>query len=203
MAKYILPKGHLSWSQLQLWNSNKDRYIREYFAGGKRLDTKYLRFGKGIAQMIEDGNYKDVLPDLIVYDKPEFKIETEINGVPILSFIDSYDPTFHVFREYKTGKHPWTQAKVQKHGQLVFYAVALKRITGLVPWECHLDWIETKDTVRESGGLWKDEKVLSLTGKIKSFRRVFSEVEIRRMEDLIEKTAKEIDEAYKHFISEL
>jgi len=203
MGKYLLPKAHLSWSQLQVWNSNKERYIREYFAGGKRLDTKYLRFGKGIAGMIEDGTYTSVLPDLIVYDKPEYQINTEIRGVPILSFIDSYDPTFHKFREYKTGKNPWTQAQVQKHGQLVFYAVALRAETGLKPWECHMDWIETRDESKEPHSFWKNEKTLALTGKIKTFRREFSDVELERMEALIEKTAKEIDEAYRKFISEL
>ena len=52
--KLILPKGYLSWSQMSCWISNKDRYVREYFDDGARLDTRYLRFGGQFAKMIED-----------------------------------------------------------------------------------------------------------------------------------------------------
>jgi len=202
--KLILPKPHISWSQLSCWISNPVRYRKEYFEAGDKLDTKYLRFGKGIAGLIEEGKHTELLPDLIVCDTPEFEIKTDVLGVPILSYIDSYDSVNNVFREYKTGKIPWTQAKVIKHGQLKFYAVALKHSIGKTPEYCDLDWIETKEGSLEVDDFWrKNEKQIQITGKIKSFHHEFSEKEIENMEKLIVKSAKEISKAYQEFINEI
>ncbi len=209
--KLIMPKKHLSWSQLSCWLSNPNRYRKEYFEAGDKLDTKYLRFGKGIAELVEKGLHKTLLPDLVVYDKPEFKIETTVLGVPILSYLDSYDSNKNVFREYKTGKKDknnksaWDQAKVIKHGQLVFYATALKHSCGKIPEYCDLDWIETKEKgsqIEEVGGL-QNEETIHVTGRIMSFHREFDEREIEKMENLIVKVATEISEAYKAFINEI
>lgn len=200
----LLPKPHLSWSAMSCWNSSKARFRREYFECGKKLDTKYLRFGKGIAELIENGKYKELLPDLVVYKVSEYEIRTKIKGVPILSYIDDYDPDKNVFREKKTGKIPWTQAKVIRHGQLLFYATALKHSIGKMPEYCDLDWIETRDGAIEVDDFWREnEKIVQVTGKIKSFHREFDEREIEKMEDTIVKAATEISEAYKLFINEI
>jgi hypothetical protein len=204
MDKLILPTGYLSWSQMNCWMSSKERYRREYFEHGSKLNTKALRFGKGIAEMIEDDKYKELLPDLIVYDTREFEIRTEVNGVPILSYLDDYDSVNNVFREKKTGKIPWTQAKVQKHDQLTFYATALKHSTGKTPEYCDLDWIETKDEKVEKIDFWhENENQINVTGKIKSFHREFDEREIERMEEIIRHSAEQISEAYQRFIKEI
>ena len=44
---------------------------------------------------------------------------------------------------------------------------------------------------------------ISESGKIKSFRREFDEREIKKMEDKIVKTAKEISDAYISFLNEI
>jgi len=209
--KLILPRHHLSWSAMNCWISSPARFRREYFECGKKLDTKYLRFGKGIAEMIENGTYKELLPDLEVYPVSEHEIRTTIRGVPILSYLDDYDPENNIFREKKTGKKsktgkpPWTQAKVIKHGQLVFYATALKHSVGKMPEYCHLDWIETREKTKdEVDDFWREnEKALQVTGVVKSFYREFDEREVEKMEDLIEKSAWEISEAYQDFLKEI
>lgn len=207
--KLVLPKPHLSYSQMSCWLSNPVRYRKEYFEAGDKLDTKYLRFGKGIAELIEKGMHKELIPDLIVYDKPEFKIETNVLGVPILSYLDSYDSLNNVFLEYKTGIVPWTKAKVLKHGQLVFYATALKHSCGKIPEYCDLQWIETKEKYTDSevgeeheGGLHND-KVIQVTGRVQTFHKNFHEIEIEKMEQQIVKVANEISEAYLKFILEI
>lgn len=200
----LLPKVHLSWTQLNTWMTNPDRYKRETFEGGKKLDTKFLRFGKDIATLIEDGKHKDLLPDLEVYDTPEHEIRIEIAGIPILAYLDSYCSKTNNFREYKTGTIPWTQSKVQKHDQLVFYATALKWSTGKTPEFCDLDWIETKEYHEPTTDFWREGgKIIGVTGRIKSFHREFDEREINRMEQLIIRTATEISEAYIKYINEL
>jgi len=204
MEKLILPKPHLSWSQLSCWLSNPTRYRKEYFEAGEKLDTKYLRFGKGIAELVEKGLHKELLPDLVVYDTPEFEIKTEVLGVPILSYLDSYDSKENVFREYKTGKIPWTKQRVFKTGQLLFYATALKHSCGKIPEYCDLDWIETKEGSIEVEDFWRsNEKQINTTGIIKSFHRPFDEREIEKMENLIVKVAGEISTAYQEFLKEI
>jgi len=204
MDKLILPKPHLSWSAINCWMSNPERFRREYFENSDKLDTKYLRFGKGIAKMIEDGQHKELLPDLVVYNKPEFEIRCTVMGVPMLAYLDSYDSVNNVFREYKTGKHPWTQSKVQKHDQLTLYATMLKQLTGKMPEYCDLDWIETKDGVSEVEDFWRtNEKTINVTGRVVSFHREFDEREVDRMESLIQKAAEEISDAYQEFIKEI
>jgi len=208
--KLILPKPYISWSQLSCWLSNPTRYRREYFEDGKKLDTKYLSFGKNIATLIENGQHKELLPDLQCYDTPEYEIKTLVAGVPILSFLDSYNKVAtievpaNVFREYKTGKVPWDRARVAKHDQLVFYATALKWSQGAMPEYCDLDWIETKETQGESVDFWREgDKIVYITGRIVSFHREFDEREIERMEDLITKVAWEISDAYQDYLKEI
>lgn len=204
MSKFILPRPHLSWSSIDCWNRSPERFRREYFENGKKLDTKYLRFGSGIGKLVENGKHKELLPDLIVYKEVEFEIRCEIMGVPMLMYLDSYDPEMNVFTEMKTGKIPWTQAKVQKHDQLVVYAAGIKCLTGKIPEYCDLHWIETREGGGEVQDFWRsNEKDVNVTGKIVTFRREFDEREIDRMEFVIQKAAEEISEAYQEFIKEI
>jgi hypothetical protein len=190
---------------MSCWINSPARFRREYFECGKKLDSKYLRFGKGIAELIESGKHKELLPELIVYEVREFEIVTNICGVPVLSFIDDYDPVNNVFREKKTGKIPWDMARVIKHGQLTFYATALKHSVGKIPEYCHLDWVQSKEVNDESiEDFWRtNEKTIQVTGLIKSFCRKFHPIEIERMEKLIVKSANEISDAYKNFLREI
>ena len=202
--KLVLPKKHLSWSSINCWMTNPERFRREYFENSEKLDTKYLRFGKGIAELIEKGLHKELLPDLPVYSNPEYKLQCDVMGVPVLGFIDSYEPAENVFLEYKTGKNPWTQAKVQKHDQLTLYATMLKVLTGKMPAYCDLVWIETKEGSIEVEDFWRtNEKQINLTGKMVVFRREFDEREIDRMEFIVQKAAEEISDAYQKFIEEI
>jgi len=204
--KLILPRAYISWSQLNCWETNPVRYRKEYFENGPRLESKYLSFGKKVHELIENDKHKDILPDLVVYPVRELEIRCDVLGVPVLAYIDSYDPIENVFRDTKTGTVPWDKAKVIKHGQLPFYAVAIKCHTGKAPEYCHLDWLQSK----EGGGdkpsvdFWRTgESDLMLTGYMKSFQRDFSEIELEKMENRIVKVAQEISEAYQLFLKEI
>lgn len=228
--KIILPKGYLSWTQISCWLSNPNRYIREYFKGGNKLDTKYLRYGKTIAEIIEELTYNPELKkdpewvkkrfnldiederiqlffeNLVVYDIPEYEIKCDVMGVPVLSYLDSYKVEENLFNEYKTGKIAWTRSKVQKHDQLTFYATALKWSIGKIPEYCDLLWIETEDgEKKEFSGLHNGnpEKTVNITGRIISFHRVFDEREIERMENLIFRCAVEISNAYVSYLQDI
>jgi hypothetical protein len=155
--------------------------------------------------LIEEGKHHALLPDLETYDTPEHKIEVRVKHIiPCLSFLDSYDSKLNIFREYKTGKIPWTKVKVQKHDQLVFYATTLKWSTGKMPEYCDLDWIETKESQEETVDFWRENnKIINVTGRIISFHREFDEREIERMEELIVKVAWEISDSYQSYLAEI
>lgn len=204
--KLILPRLHLSASQMECFIKSPARYRKEYFENGPRLTSKYLSFGKKVHELIENDRYKDVLPDLVVYDIRELKIKCDVLGVPTLSYIDSYDPINNVFRDTKTGIVPWDKARVIKLNQLLFYAVVLKHKFGKIPEYCHLDWIQSKEVKIETEveDFWRtNETELNITGKLLSFHRNFDEREICRMEQLIVRTAQEISEAYINFLKEI
>lgn len=197
---------YLSWSQYDLYRRNPEQYAKQYFLGEKGVDTQYTRYGSKIAKLIEDGKVHDVLPDLTVYHICEHKLYTDIDGYPLLGYIDSYDPETNTFREYKTGKVPWNILKVYKHGQLLFYAIMLRRITGNMPTHCHLDWIDTKDDTTEittsevfPGFSTGGEEYVNITGRITSFKREFDERELDKMEREIMEVIEKIKQDYQKY----
>lgn len=202
----LLPRGYLSYSQWQCWKSSPARYRREYFEKSSKLDTKYLRFGSAVAKMIEDGTHHDLLPGLPVYDKREYEFDEVLTkggfSVRILGRLDGFDEPFGVIGEYKTGKIPWSAAKVQKHEQFPFYASGIRLKLGWMPSKGILQWIETLDSPKDDGMLGQDSKVLA-TGRIETFERTFDERELERIEVDMVTVALEIQEAYISYLSEL
>jgi len=228
--KLILPKTYLSWSQMNCWMTNPARYVKEYFEAGEKLDTRYLRFGSQFSKMVEelceimkripnrhlaiqelkkeypmDENMESVLMELDIEGISEFEIRAKVRGiVPILAFLDKYVERNGAIQEYKTGLAPWTLAKVQKHDQLPFYGVGLKAVGKKLPEYADLHWIETKETEQERVDFWRDgAKIISATGRIKTFHREFDEREFERMEDLIIRVAWEISDAYQEHLAQI
>lgn len=201
----LLPKGYLSWSQLNKFESSPNSYIKEYIEKGQKFDNAEMRFGKKIAKMIEDGSYKSLIPDLPVLGYPEFKIQHSfIRGIPILAYMDDFDPFSNnlVFNEYKTGVEPWTQARTEKHGQLKFYACALRSI----PYNraradtitANLVWLETSKKPKLGLNVSND---IYLTGKMKTFTKTFSAFELDEMENRIYTVAHRISKVYQDYLN--
>ena len=237
----MLPKGYLSWSQVSCWISNKQRYITEYFEDGKKLDTRYLRFGGQFSKMVErlceimngvhdryvaiqdlkleypmDQNMESVLMELDIEGTSEFQIGNsgregdnhpvvKVRGiVPILCYLDKYVERTGGIQEYKTGLVEWTMAKVIKHDQLPFYGVGLRACGRKLPEYADLHWVGTKETQQEQVDFWRDGvKLISATGKIKTFHREFDAREFDRMEELIIKVAWEISDAYQDHLASI
>lgn len=210
--------------------TSKDRYVREYFEAGDRLDTRYLRFGSKFSKMVEklcelmvtipdrmtaikklaeeypmDENMEAVLMELDIEGQSEFEIRCKVRGlVPTLAFLDKYRDRDGSIGEYKTGLGEWTLAKVQKHDQLTFYGVSLKWCGKPLPAYADLTWIQTKEVEQEKVDFWRDgEKTILATGKIKSFHREFDEREFARMEEDIIRIAWEISDAYQDHLSNI
>ena len=164
--KYNLPKGYISWSQMSLFLRSPAEYQRVYIEGEQGFQSDYMDFGREFAEALEGNKsdrkdidiMKEMLPD---YPKREFKIEVEFDGIKLLGVLDGWDPRKLKIGEVKTSKNGWTQAKVDKHGQLLFYALCVWLKYKKIP-KVSLHWVET---ARDDYGN------LMLTGKFKNFKR--------------------------------
>ena len=201
--KYIqLPKGYLSYSQIQLWKSDKKRYIELYFNNRNelRLSNSGLEYGKIVAEALEQSNETgDLLTDaaislIVKYDLRDQEIRTEIKTkyghIGVLGRPDTMDSATKAFREYKTGRVKWTSNKAQKHPQMIFYAMLIYIAHGVALKEAYLDWIETEET----------PEGVKPTGRLETFHVTFTFQEILECIAMTSRVAKEIEIAWASHI---
>lgn len=192
------------------------RMVEELGEIMKKIPDRALAIDELAKEFPMDENMQTVLMELDVRGISEYQIGNtgraddktpvcKIRGqVPVLAFLDKYRDFEKGIGEYKTGLVPWTLAKVQKHDQLVYYAVSLKWAGQPLPTHADLDWIETREHEEERVDFWRDgAKIIKATGRIKSFHREFDEREFERMEELIIRVAFEISDAYQDHLSQL
>lgn len=191
--KPLLP-CRLSWSSLSTWEKSKTEFYKRYILKEPIFETKELKFGKWFAQEIEkpisqDETIELIRPLLGNYICHEHKVETSIitpiGVVPIISYLDAYDPGIG---EYKTGKTPWTQKRVDEHGQLDFYNL----VKG-VPMKTTLYWVQTENDTNGN---------IRLTGKVQKFDRIITNKDIENMRGRLIKAAVEIHDYYQEIIKE-
>ncbi len=197
--KYIqLPKGYISYSQMVLWENDPKRYAEIYFDGRDelRVSNSGMEYGKVIATALEHGaDTGEVVADTAMFLLPKYDLadeeivadmKTKDGWIQLLGRPDTRDSKTCAFREYKTGKGAWTQAKAQKHIQMQFYAMLIYVKFGKILREAYLDWIETVE----------EEGVIKPTGRVESFKVVFTLSDILNMMARVSRVAKEIEVAY-------
>ncbi len=200
---FNLPRGYLSYSAWNLWNTNKEEFRKRYYEGKPSINTPETIFGKKIAKRLEDGHKFEG----IEYEVAEMKLEVKLVGnLKLLSYLDGFNPKFLSIVEIKTGhknkdgKVPWDNVKVAKHRQLDFYSMMVKKSYGNVNNNCTLIWLETKFKTKETEFdghiLNSDSRELELTGYKKEFSRNIKEWERKKIEKDIIKSALEISEDY-------
>lgn len=203
-TQLVLPKPYLSYSQMDLWQKNKDQYRARYYMGGPGFESRETIFGKQFAKMMEDGLQHPVADLVPRGDKMEYKVLMDINGVPVLGYLDSYDSQGKFIYEYKTGKELWTDLRVAKHEQLVIYSLLVKQKHGTVdPW-VRLVWIQTKECAGEYklGGVTFGSKAeIDFTGHVQTFKRRIVQWERDKMKKKIRKIAEEISKDYQQFLA--
>jgi hypothetical protein len=197
--KYIqLPRTYLSYSQMVLWQSDPRRYEEIYMDGRDELRTSNSgqEYGKVVATALEHGrDTGDLLTDsalllLPKYDVADQEIRVDLKTthgwLQLVGKPDTRNSLTHAFREYKTGKHPWTAKKAQDHGQMRFYAMLIYLKFGVLLKDAHLDWIETE----------QGEDGIRPTGRVQSFRVTFTLNDILKTMAEATRVALEIESAY-------
>lgn len=193
-----------------MWQRDRETYRKRYYEKEAYISTPYTEFGNKVGRALETGEFFDPLLSRVPrFDVPEHKLEVEINGVPFLMYLDSFNSETKEILEYKTGilgpdgRLPWDRVKVRKHTQLPIYTLGVKTAYGewapsiqLVWIETH--WVERMDDIVQNGQTFSmPQRELALTGKMEIFSREIKEWELDRMADIIRNVAEEISTDYK------
>jgi len=205
-----LPKKYLSYSAWSLWKKDKEKYRKRYYENEPSFETRETVFGKHISQLLEKNEKHPILAKVPRGEFPEYRISTEINGVPIFSVLDSFSPSVGSIFEFKTGKVIWNQERVNNHDQLPFYACAVKSHIGFFDPHVLLCWLETrlaekKETIGGIDFVTDDTRdmAIELTGKIEVFTRIITPEDVENISNDIKKVADEISEDYTGYLKKL
>jgi len=180
---------------------NRQRFQDKYYRGIEGFVTPELIFGKKVGEMLEHGD--ESLAHISHGDVAEKKLEFEVDGIPVLGYIDSFRSEDSFIYEFKTGKTPWTQGRVDKHFQLDVYSLGVEILEGKVNDECMLVWMETQKVEKPKGGRATHAGAyeIEFTGKVKEFTRVITVEDRALAYDRIITTAQDISEDYTDWLT--
>lgn len=187
-------RPYLSYSQYALFKSSPKTYFEKYVLDKKNRPSKYQRFGKKLMEDLEFNELENVpkeLRQIIINNdvEKEITVRPKFFDKDLFSIIDVCSDEGTHFYEIKTGKHAWSEAKVLKDEQMLFYALTVSLKYKVIPTST-LIWVETEDA--EDGSI-------KFTGKIQKFKREFTLGEIEDFEKTLLETCVAISE-YEHSI---
>jgi hypothetical protein len=178
----------LSWSQISSFEYDPDKWYDRYMLRNKPPETGALTFGKQIGEMVEkDPNF---LPELPRAKTMEYPMKVKFGEVWLIGYADSYEPGRLI--EYKSGQKPWTQERVDEHGQLTLYCLMEYLINGIKPEEqvISLHWMPTKEngdfSVSFNGADFQHFKTSRSTRDILEFGMRITKV-IKEMQEYVDK----------------
>lgn len=197
-AKY----NALTNSKRTLWKKNPEEYVRTYMYEGEKFTSKAMAFGTQMHNAIETGESTgDIEVDLLITDLPKFPDGQDLREIelhatikvgneetPILAKLDRLKSDFTAFKDWKTGKNAWTQAKVDKDEQITFYCMIIFIQKKIIPNDIELVWIPTEED--EFGKL-------KITGEFVRFHTHRKMSDILNMMVDCRKVWKQINERYE------
>lgn len=180
--KNKLPRPHISWSQIELFERSPHEYYKKYFLDQPVYETKYMTFGKNFMEWVEGIKpAPDFATQMIVNALPKKSVIEQELYVPygdyfIKGFLDGYEPddSGDEIDEYKTGTKAWTQARVNAHGQVDLYALGLSLQGRKVKKTHKMYWLPT---------YCDDNGAIKLTGEIHEFDKTVDIEAIKKRVD--------------------
>lgn len=200
-----LPAGVLSYSQVNLWLADKNRYKEIFFNhnDGARFMNDGMRYGKIVADALENNEETgDLMTDMAISLLPKYDtrdkemtgtLKTKDGDIPIVSHPDMFDSKTFAIREIKTGRIKWTQKKADKWFQLKFYAMLIFIIHGKKPPTLHLDWMETFADSSANGQI-------KPTGRVETFEVKSTMSDIINTMATVSRVAKEIESEWVTYV---
>ena len=201
MTKLILPKKYLSYSAINSFLNYYPDFRKQYYEGAPFRMTPEVAFGSKYGKMIEKDH--PATSHIKRYPVMEQRLECEIEGIPFLGYIDSFDPMDCAILEYKTGVKAWNDKRVADHLQLDIYSICVEQLFGKVQDECELVWIKTKkvELPKEGRVTHMDSHTIELHGKVKNFKRVITKDDREAAKAMIVEVAHAISEDYQEYLA--
>jgi len=205
MKTLLNPRGYLSHSQLEMWSSNRAKYIEKYFKGNDvEIENDFMDFGKVVSRALETGEETgNEITDMVISSIPRYaKIEHEIKVsyktkhgyITLLGKLDSFEDKPSVrFIELKTGSKPWTQERAAKSKQLLMYDTLIWIKYQTIAKERHLYWFETE----------RDGDLIRFTGNVKHFQVNRKLQDILSYLSYVSKVSREIDLEYRKYLDQI
>ena len=120
--KTEVPRGYISWSQIDLVERDPEKYVQRYLRGEEDTETEYTAFGIATHAKLAQG-------------KPETCITCYISRkgqkVKLLGYLDGLEDGIQI--ERKTSTKLWSAKKAREHGQMKLYALIGYKSTGIIP----------------------------------------------------------------------
>jgi hypothetical protein len=196
----LLPKPYISVSQINLWYTDREKYINRYYLDLPEEPSIYMDFGKQFAEdteaYIKDGIIMETFPNFYL-DKirplkgleAEKEISLSINDIQVKGFIDAWDKENNKVIDFKTSGKPWTIDTLKNSIQMKVYALAMFVNGDKIP-ESQINWLGTKKT----------KNGLEFTGESYELNHTFVMDDLLKAIVLIENTCKEISEHFTSFL---
>lgn len=186
---FDLKKRPLSWSAISSFEYDPEQWYRRYVLGIKDPSTAPMEFGKEIGEKLATD--PSFLPGVPRRSHFEYELRCMFGKIPLIGFIDSYLPHTDL-DEYKTGVKPWTQKRVDEHGQLDMYLLMLYLCHQVRPEKIRvrLHWLPTQ----ENG----DFSISLVSEDCHSFDTKRTMVDVLHFGDRINSTVKQMREYAKN-----
>lgn len=124
-------KRPLSYSQLAAWEYSPEEWHKRYVLNEPFYGTPETEAGNRIGDQV--GSHTCPL-GLHNIGTKEYKLTGEVDGIPLIGYIDIWNDTDLHLHENKTSYNQsrWSQKKADEHGQLTMYALMLDQ-QGIKP----------------------------------------------------------------------
>ena len=123
-------RGYISWSQINTFNESPWQYYQRYWLNVKTPQTPQMKLGcaveDALAPIMEEEGYTNNRDKT----KCDFNLLGEYKITGYYDFLKKNDPNTMI--ELKTGKK-WDQERVDNHGQLKLYALAMHNKNKKIP----------------------------------------------------------------------
>jgi hypothetical protein len=188
LKEFFHQQRPLSWSAISSFRYNPQQFVDKYVLNKKQDSNAAMDFGKEIGEKLaKDPTF---LPDVLRYKVFEKRLTGHVGVIPIIGYLDSFDPETKSFYEYKTSsnKKKWHQKSAEEHGQLLFYKLLIWMNYRVPPekLDCKLFYIPCDTT--------GDFKVELSKEQIQSFDVKHTSVDLLKFGKYIKDTYKEMEE---------
>ena len=178
-----------SWSQHSSFHYSKKAWYEKYVLKQQPPPSAAMVLGSTVGDKLSsDPAYLKAVPRLPVFEQ---KIEFTIGDLSCIGFIDSWCPETKKLYEYKTSKDPWTQKKVDDHGQLKFYVLGLYLSLGIKPEDIEVSLFSLKTHIVKGKSELVDPIVLNC------FRAKITTADVLRFYREVLHTRKEMISYYE------